>query len=89
MTPEVVADLFRDALTLTVTLLTVLIMPGLLVGLVISTLQAATQINEQTLSFFPRLLATLMTIGFTGQWLIQQFTDLFYRFYQLIPELLA
>ncbi|MGB1270823.1 MAG: flagellar biosynthetic protein FliQ [Endozoicomonas sp.] len=89
MTPEVVADLFRDALTLIVLMVSVIILPGMLIGLVISTLQAATQINEQTLSFLPRLLATLVTIGLAGHWLIQQFMDLFIRLYQTIPELLS
>ncbi len=89
MTPEVVADLFKDALTLIVIMVSVIILPGMLVGLVVSTIQAATQINEQTLSFLPRLLATLITIGLVGNWLIQEFMDLFIRLYELIPELLA
>ncbi|WP_299730424.1 flagellar biosynthetic protein FliQ [uncultured Endozoicomonas sp.] len=89
MTPEVVVDLFRDALTLVVLMVTVIVMPGLLIGLVVSTIQAATQINEQTLSFLPRLLATLITIGLAGNWLIQEFMDLFVRLYDIIPELLV
>ncbi|MDD7804628.1 MAG: flagellar biosynthetic protein FliQ [Endozoicomonas sp. (ex Botrylloides leachii)] len=89
MTPDVVADLFRDALTLIVMMVSVIILPGMLLGLLISTFQAATQINEQTLSFLPRLLATLITIGLTGHWLIQQFMDLFIRMNEIIPELLA
>ncbi|WBA82547.1 flagellar biosynthetic protein FliQ [Endozoicomonas sp. GU-1] len=89
MTPEVVADLFKDALTLIVIMVSVIILPGMLVGLVISTIQAATQINEQTLSFLPRLLATLITIGLAGNWLIQESMDLFIRLYELVPELLA
>lgn len=89
MTPEVVADLFKDALTLIVIMVSVIILPGMVVGLIISTIQAATQINEQTLSFLPRLLATLITIGLAGNWLIQEFMDLFIRLYELIPELLA
>ncbi|WP_067515240.1 flagellar biosynthetic protein FliQ [Endozoicomonas ascidiicola] len=89
MTPEVVVDLFRDALTLVVMMVSVIVMPGLLIGLVVSTIQAATQINEQTLSFLPRLLATLITIGLTGNWLIQEFMDLFIRLYEIIPELLV
>ncbi|WP_163372242.1 flagellar biosynthetic protein FliQ [Endozoicomonas acroporae] len=89
MTPEVVADLFKDALTLIVIMVSVIILPGMLVGLLISTIQAATQINEQTLSFLPRLLATLITIGLAGNWLIQEFMDLFIRLYELVPELLA
>lgn len=47
-------------------MVSVLIVPSLLVGLVVSVFQAATQINEQTLSFLPRLLVTLAMLGFAG-----------------------
>ena len=58
MTPELIMDLFADALILTVLMLIVIVGPGLVVGLIVSMFQAATQINEQTLSFLPRLLVT-------------------------------
>lgn len=75
MTPEVVIDLFAQALTLVIVMVCVLIVPGLLVGLVISTFQAATQINEQTLSFLPRLIVTLIALMLAGPWLITKLTD--------------
>lgn len=75
MSPAVVIDLFAQALLLVIVIVSVLIVPGLLVGLVISTFQAATQINEQTLSFLPRLLVTLAAIMITGPWLITKLTD--------------
>ncbi|MBC7185045.1 MAG: flagellar biosynthetic protein FliQ, partial [Marinobacter sp.] len=50
MTPETVIDILREALWLIVLLSAVIIGPGLIIGLVVSTFQAATQINEQTLS---------------------------------------
>ena len=62
MTPQTVIDILREALWMIVTLATLIIAPGLVIGLVVSTFQAATQINEQTLSFLPRLLITLITI---------------------------
>ena len=77
MTPEVALQLFGDAFWLTVVIVSVIVVPSLLVGLLVSTFQAATQINEQTLSFLPRLLITLGTIMVTGPWLMQQFMDLF------------
>ncbi|HBO6232828.1 TPA: flagellar biosynthetic protein FliQ, partial [Pseudomonas aeruginosa] len=55
MTPEVALDLFREALWLTAMIVGVLVVPSLLVGLVVAMFQVATQINEQTLSFLPRL----------------------------------
>jgi len=75
MSPDVIIDLFAQAFMLVILMVSVLIVPGLLVGLVISTFQAATQINEQTLSFLPRLIVTLIAIMLTGPWLITKLTD--------------
>ncbi len=75
MSPEIVIDLFAQALMLVITMVCVLIVPGLLVGLVISTFQAATQINEQTLSFLPRLVVTLTAVMLAGPWLLTKLTD--------------
>lgn len=89
MTTEIALSLFGQAFFLTMTMVTVIVGPSLLVGLVVSTFQAATQINEQTLSFLPRLLVTLATIMVTGPWLIQQIIDLFNRLMLQIPELIG
>lgn len=89
MTPEVVMDLFADALLLTVLMLIVIVGPGLVVGLVVSMFQAATQINEQTLSFLPRLLVTLISIMVAGPWLLREFMDLFNRLYTNVPYLIG
>lgn len=75
MTPETVIDIMREALWMIVLMATVIIGPGLVVGLVVSTFQAATQINEQTLSFLPRLLVTLLVIIFAGPWMLTQLLD--------------
>ena len=76
MTPEIALDLFRQAQFLIVMMVVVIIGPGLAVGLIVAVFQAATQINEQTLSFLPRLLTTLLTIVFAGPWLLQQIMEL-------------
>ena len=89
MTPEVVMDLFANAFLLTVLIITVIVGPSLVVGLVISMFQAATQINEQTLSFLPRLLVTLITIMIAGSWLITKITDLFLTLATNIPNLIG
>ncbi len=75
MTPETVIDIMREALWMIVLLAGVIIMPGLVVGLVVSTFQAATQINEQTLSFLPRLMITLLVIIFAGPWMLTKLLD--------------
>lgn len=78
MTPEVVIDLFRQALMLIILIVSILVVPGLMIGLVVSIFQAATQINEQTLSFLPRLMATLLAMFIAGPFLLNElieFTD--------------
>lgn len=75
LTPEVATDLVGESLRLVMMLVAVLIGPGLVVGLLVSLFQAATQINEQTLSFLPRLLVTLLAIILTGGWMAGTLMD--------------
>lgn len=89
MTPEVAASLFGEALFLTVVLVAVIVVPSLVVGLVVSTFQAATQINEQTLSFLPRLLVTLSTIMVAGPWIIGRLIDFANRIFSDLPILIG
>ena len=89
MTPEVAVDLFRDALWLTTLMVAVLVVPSLLVGLMVAMFQAATQINEQTLSFLPRLLVMLVTLIVAGPWLVQKFMEYITTLYTSIPQLIG
>ncbi|WP_111497718.1 MULTISPECIES: flagellar biosynthesis protein FliQ [Marinobacter] len=89
MTPETVIDIMREALWMIVLLSAMIIGPGLVVGLIVSTFQAATQINEQTLSFLPRLLVTLITIIAFGPWMLTQLTDHAERLISNIPYLIG
>ena len=89
MTPEVVMDIFADAFMLVIMMLAVIVGPGLAVGLLVSVFQAATQINEQTLSFLPRLIVTLASIMIAGPWLLTKFMDLFGRIFNNIPILIG
>ena len=89
MTPEVAVDLFRDALWLTTLMVAVLVVPSLLVGLIVAMFQAATQINEQTLRFLPRLLVMLITLIVAGPWLVQKFMEYITTLYTNIPQLIG
>ena len=89
MTPETALDLFSQAQYLIVMMVIVIISPGLLVGLVVAVFQAATQINEQTLSFLPRLLTTLLCIVFAGPWLLQKLMDLAIDIISNIPAMIG
>ncbi len=89
MTPENFIDILRDALGLVAILVSLAIVPSLLVGLVVSIFQAATSINEQTLSFLPRLLITIGALVFGGHWLVRTLMDFFHRMIFLIPEVIG
>ncbi len=77
MTPDLAADLLRNALIVVVRVVALLIVPGLLVSLMISVIQAATQINEQSLTVLPRLIVTLLVMAFMAHWLIRELNDFF------------
>ncbi|MFC1750700.1 flagellar biosynthesis protein FliQ [Pseudomonadota bacterium] len=70
MTPEVVLEIGRHALEVVIILVSILLLPALAVGLLVSVFQAATQINEQTLSFIPKLLVTFFVLMFAGPWIL-------------------
>ncbi|BED89866.1 MULTISPECIES: flagellar biosynthesis protein FliQ [Pseudoalteromonas] len=87
MEPEIFVDILSDALFLVIKLVSAIVVPGLLVGLVVAVFQAATSINEQTLSFLPRLLITIGALIVGGHWLTQELMDFFNRLVLLIPEI--
>ena len=89
MTPEVAVDIFREALWLTTMMVAVLVILSLLVGLLVAMFQAATQINEQTLSFLPRLLVMLITLIVIGPWLLKIFMEYMLSLYTSIPTLIG
>ena len=89
MTPDTVIEIWREALFLIVLLVAVTVLPSLLIGLVVSTFQAATQINEQTLSFLPRLLTMLMVVIITGPWLLRKVLEFTENLIISIPYLVG
>ena len=89
MTPEVVLTTAHQALEIVTVLLLVLLIPALLVGLLVSMFQAATQINEMTLSFIPKLLVTFVVIMFAGPWMLSLMTDYMQRLFMSIPQLIG
>ncbi|HFZ8994056.1 TPA: flagellar biosynthetic protein FliQ [Citrobacter freundii] len=76
LTVDVAADIVASGIKIVIILVCVLVVPSLLVGLLVSIFQAVTQINEQTLSFLPRLIVTLAVLGICGKWMIVQLNDL-------------
>jgi flagellar biosynthetic protein FliQ len=89
MTPEAATTLIANAIYITGLVVCVLIVPSLIGGLLVSIFQAATQINEQMLSFLPRLLITLAMLIFAGTWILQTLSDLFVQIFKLAGSLVG
>ncbi|MFB1011748.1 MAG: flagellar biosynthesis protein FliQ [Thiopseudomonas sp.] len=89
MTPEIAVDLFRESLWLMAMGVAVVITPSLIIGLFVAMFQAATQINEQTLSFLPRLLVSFITLMVMGPWLVARWLDFTNKLMESIPYLIG
>lgn len=89
MTPETVLTLGRHALEATILLGAPLLLTALVVGVVVGILQAATQINEMTLSFVPKLLSMLLMLVISGPWLLNVLVDFTRRLFTSIPGLIG
>ena len=89
MDTSTVVDLGRQALWMTVIISAPLLGVALAVGLIIGILQAATSINEMTLSFIPKLAALAITIAIFGGWQLTTLVDYTRSIFQRIPGLFA
>ncbi|MGE0809751.1 MAG: flagellar biosynthesis protein FliQ [Immundisolibacter sp.] len=89
MTPQTVLDVGREALWMCLLLAGGPLLAMLVVGLVIGMLQAATQINEMTLSFVPKLAAMAVLLVITGPWLLQTLVDYTQRLVTSIPGMIG
>jgi len=87
MTPESVMTLGRQALELTLMISAPPLLAALIIGLVVSIFQAATQINEMTLSFIPKLLGMFLVLIITGPWMVSLLVDYIQRLFSGIPWL--
>jgi len=79
----------RQTLEVTAMLAAPPLLAALVVGLVVSLFQAATQINEATLSFIPKLIALALVMLVTGHWMLSQLIDYTRRLYESIPTLIG
>lgn len=89
MTPEMVMDVSREALHLTMLLAGPLLLSALTVGLLIGVFQAATQIQEMTLSFIPKLIALVFALLFAGPWMLRMLVEYTQRLFLAIPGMLG
>ena len=70
MSPDLVVDIFKDAIEITLYLSLPILGVGLIVGLVVSLFQAVTQIQEATLTFVPKIVATFLSLLFLLPWML-------------------
>jgi len=89
MSPEVFVEILREAMFMVIMLVSAVIVPSLIVGLVVAVFQAATSINEQTMSFLPRLLVTLLALSWGGNWLVSKLMDFTFHMVERIPEVVG
>lgn len=89
MTPETFVDILREALWLIILLVSAIVVPSLIVGLIVAVFQAATSINEQTLSFLPRLIVTLLALMFAGHWIVGMIMDFTLELVERIPSIIG
>ena len=89
MTPEAVMDLAHSTLMVTAMIAAPLLLTALVAGLVIGMLQAATQINESTLSFIPKLLVLVLALFITGPWILRVLIDFTHNLYAGIPAMIG
>ena len=89
MTSQTVLTIGQQALEVTLLVSAPLLVTALVVGLVVSVLQAATQINEMTLSFIPKLIAMVAALIVAGPWMLTTLTDYLQRTLESIPQLIG
>ena len=89
MTPDAVINLVEQGLEVTVLISAPLLLTALVTGLVVSVFQAATQINEMTLSFIPKLLAVFVAAVVAGPWMLNVIVDFTRRLFESIPGLIG
>lgn len=89
MTPETVLTVFQQTLELITVMILIVLLPALGAGLLVAMFQAATSINEMTLSFIPKILVTLAVLIIAGPWLLQLILDFTRRLFGNIPTLIG
>ncbi|WP_372748063.1 flagellar biosynthesis protein FliQ [Litorivivens sp.] len=89
MTPETVVDLGRQAMTISVLLAAPLLLSALAAGILIGMFQAATQIQDMTLSFIPKLVVFVIALGIAGPWMLRLAMDFTLRIFESIPAMVG
>ena len=86
MTPEFVTGFLSEGLKTTILLAAPMLLAGLVVGLIVSIFQAATQINEMTMTFIPKILAVSIALLIFFPWMLQIMMDFITNLFVNIPD---
>ncbi|CAA0105166.1 flagellar biosynthesis protein FliQ [Zhongshania aliphaticivorans] len=89
MNADTVIEIGRQAMNVTVLLAAPLLLSALAAGLAIGMFQAATQIQDMTLSFIPKLVVLIVVMGITGPWMLGQLIDYTRQLFAMIPSLVG
>lgn len=89
MTPESVMALGYEAMKIALALAGPLLLTALVTGLIVSLLQAATQVNEMTLSFIPKIIAVFAAIVIAGPWMLNLLLDYIRMLFSNLPTLIG
>lgn len=89
MTPETVLTVMQQTLQVITILIAAILLPALGIGLLVSMFQAATSINEQTLTFIPKLFITLLVLMVAGPWMLSLVISFARRLFEDIPFLIG
>jgi flagellar biosynthesis protein FliQ len=89
MTPETVMTMGRTAMEITLLVSAPLLLVALIIGLVVSIFQAATQINEATLSFIPKLVGVFVALVVAGPWMLSVMLDYMRQVFTGIPNMVG
>jgi flagellar biosynthetic protein FliQ len=89
MTPDIILTVAQQAAQIALLLVAVVLIPALITGLLVSMFQAATHLNEMTLTFIPKLLVTIGVLMATGPWMLQMLVDYTQGLIESIPYLIG
>ncbi|QRM20499.1 flagellar biosynthesis protein FliQ [Dechloromonas sp. TW-R-39-2] len=89
MTPGTVMEIGRQAIEVTLLMSAPMLLSALIIGLIVSVFQAATQLNESTLQFVPKLVVMFLVLLLVGPWMLQYMMDYIQRLFESIPQLIG
>jgi flagellar biosynthesis protein FliQ len=89
MTPEMAIEIFRSAVWITLTLLAPILITAIVVGLIVSVIQTVTSIQEQTLTFAPKMIAVGIVLVVGAGWMIRTIVEYTTWLFQKIPSMVS